>query len=52
MTESKPDLGVRIGPLRLKNPVMAASGTFGYGREYEDLFDPALLGGIIVKACL
>jgi len=49
MAESKPDLGVTIGPLKLKNPVLAASGTFGYGREYEDLFDPACLGGIVVK---
>ncbi|MCF8063510.1 MAG: dihydroorotate dehydrogenase [Deltaproteobacteria bacterium] len=44
-----PDLTVRVGPLRLKNPVLAASGTFGYGREFEPLFDPALLGGIVVK---
>lgn len=49
MNEANPDLSVSVGPLRLKNPVMAASGTFGYGREFESLFDPALLGGIIVK---
>ncbi len=49
MNEIHPDLRVSVGPLRLKNPVMAASGTFGYGREFESLFDPALLGGIIVK---
>ncbi|NPA38036.1 MAG: dihydroorotate dehydrogenase [Chlorobi bacterium] len=35
--------------LKLKNPVMTASGTFGYGEEYEDFFDISQLGGIIVK---
>jgi dihydroorotate dehydrogenase (NAD+) catalytic subunit len=49
MNEHAPDLRVHVGPLELKNPVMAASGTFGYGQEYADLFDPSLLGGIIVK---
>ncbi len=49
MNEANPDLSVSVGPLRLKNPVMAASGTFGYGREFEPLFAPALLGGIILK---
>jgi len=43
------DISVDVGPLRLKNPVMTASGTFGYGREYESLVDPNLLGAIIVK---
>lgn len=46
---NSPDLTVRLGPLTLKNPVMTASGTFGYGRDFELLFDPAVLGGIIVK---
>ena len=49
MRDMEPDLSVRVGPLRLKNPVLAASGTFGYGQEYESLFDPSLLGGIVVK---
>ena len=31
----KPDLSVKLGPLELANPVMTASGTFGYGSEYE-----------------
>ena len=31
------DLNVKLGPLSLKNPVMTASGTFGYGEEYDDL---------------
>ena len=44
-----PDLSVNLGFMELKNPVMTASGTFGYGREYESLVDPNLLGAIIVK---
>ena len=43
------NLSVNIGNLRLKNPVMTASGTFGYGEEFADLIDLNSLGGIIVK---
>ena len=43
------DLSVRIGPLTLKNPLIAASGCFGYGVEYADLIDLASLGGIVSK---
>jgi dihydroorotate dehydrogenase (NAD+) catalytic subunit len=43
------DLSVSIGSLKLKNPVLTASGTFGYGLEYAELFDISQLGGIIVK---
>lgn len=43
------ELNVNIGKLALKNPVMTASGTFGYGIEYADLIDIARLGGIFVK---
>ena len=43
------DLSVKIGPLVLKNPVMTASGTFGYGREYHRLFDITRLGAVVVK---
>jgi dihydroorotate dehydrogenase (NAD+) catalytic subunit len=43
------DLTVTIGSLTLKNPVMTASGTFGYGMEYADFFDISRLGGIVVK---
>lgn len=43
------DLTTHIGSLTLKNPVMTASGTFGYGLEYADLVDLGQLGGIIVK---
>lgn len=44
-----PDLEVSIGEIRLKNPVMTASGTFGYAREFEGLVDLNRLGAIIVK---
>jgi len=44
-----PDLHVRIGQLILKNPVLTASGTFGYGIEFKDLVDLRRLGAIIVK---
>ena len=43
------DLAVQIGSLRLKNPVVAASGCFGYGVEYADLVDLSTLGGVVVK---
>lgn len=43
------DLKVRVKDLQLKNPVMTASGTFGYGEEYADFVDLNKLGGIIVK---
>jgi dihydroorotate dehydrogenase (NAD+) catalytic subunit len=43
------DLRVKIGNLDLKNPVMTASGTFGYGVEFTDFIDLSKLGGIIVK---
>src|SRR5512133_2316231 len=43
------DLKVKIGSMILRNPVMTASGTFGYGPELEDFIDIASLGGIIVK---
>ena len=43
------DLSVNIGNLSLKNPVMTASGTFGYGIEFEDFVDLEQIGGIIVK---
>ena len=42
-------LNVNIGDLQLKNPVMTASGTFGYGMEYTDFIDIERLGGIFVK---
>ena len=43
------DLSVRIGTLLLKNPLIAASGCFGYGVEYADVVDLSSLGGVVVK---
>jgi len=43
------DLNINIGKLQLKNPVMTASGTFGYGSEYSDFLDLSRIGSIIVK---
>ncbi len=44
-----PDLSVSIGPLHLQNPVLTASGTFGYAEEFVDFFDLNRLGGIVTK---
>lgn len=50
MADDRPiSLAVDLGPLRLKNPVMVASGTFGYGQEYAALVPPEQLGGVVVK---
>ncbi|HEY8240610.1 MAG TPA: dihydroorotate dehydrogenase [Kiritimatiellia bacterium] len=50
---AKPDMSVNFGGIRMKNPVMVASGTFGYGPEYADLVDLNKLGAIVVKGiCL
>lgn len=43
------DLSIKIKNLTLKNPVMTASGTFGYGEEFAEFFDLSLLGAIVVK---
>lgn len=43
------NLSVKIGDLELKNPVLTASGTFGYGEEYADFIDLSRLGGFVVK---
>ncbi|MDR2726264.1 MAG: dihydroorotate dehydrogenase [Candidatus Adiutrix sp.] len=45
----EPDLTARLGPLTLKNPVLTASGTFGYGLELKDFCPPESLGAVIVK---
>ena len=42
-------LEVKKGKLNLKNPILTASGTFGYGQEFESFFDVSLLGGITIK---
>ncbi|MGD8371586.1 MAG: dihydroorotate dehydrogenase [Syntrophobacterales bacterium] len=50
MTSDKSiNLAVDLGPLHLKNPVMVASGTYGYGQEYAELVPPESLGAIVVK---
>jgi dihydroorotate dehydrogenase (NAD+) catalytic subunit len=49
MAVEQPDMRTSIGSLRLKNPVMTASGTFGYGEEYGSLVNLHRLGAIIVK---
>jgi len=49
LMEIKPELKTDIGGIELKNPVMTASGTFGYAREFKELVDLNRLGGIIVK---
>jgi dihydroorotate dehydrogenase (NAD+) catalytic subunit len=46
---TKIDLEVRIGSLRLRNPVLVASGIIGYGKEYERLVDLSKIGGIVTK---
>jgi len=43
------DLSVKIGALRLRNPILAASGTFGYGLEFAHLVDLNRLGGLVTK---
>lgn len=49
LEKESPSLMVELGPLRLKNPVMAASGTFGYGEEYGRVVPLRRLGAIITK---
>ena len=43
------DFATRLGPLTLRNPLMAASGCFGYGVEYAHAFDLSTLGAVVVK---
>jgi dihydroorotate dehydrogenase (NAD+) catalytic subunit len=49
MSTAPPNLGVTLAGLKLNNPVMTASGTFGYAREFESLMDLNRLGAIVVK---
>lgn len=50
MTAAKaPDLSVNVAGIPLKNPIIAASGTFGYGAEFEDVVHLSKLGGFVVK---
>ena len=48
--KQKPDLSVKVAGVRFSNPVLVASGTFGYGEEYSALIDLSKLGGIITKS--
>lgn len=48
-SRNAPDLSVSVAGIRLKNPVIAASGTFGYGLEFEDIVHLDRLGGFVVK---
>jgi dihydroorotate dehydrogenase (NAD+) catalytic subunit len=47
--DASPDLSVSFAGIQLKNPVIAASGTFGYGVEFEDVVHLSKLGGLVVK---
>ena len=46
---ASPDMTARLCGLVMKNPIIAASGTFGFGREYDEIYDIGQLGGICVK---
>lgn len=48
-SNNQPSLSVAVGPLRLQNPLLTASGTFGYGAEYAPFIDLNCLGALIVK---
>ena len=43
-------INIELPGLQLKNPIMPASGCFGFGREYAQLYDLSLLGAIMIKA--
>ncbi len=49
VSSGKPDLSVSFAGIQLRNPIIAASGTFGYGVEFEDVVHLDRLGGIVVK---
>jgi len=46
---TKPDLNIEFAGVKFKNPIVAASGTFGFGREYGEFYDLSEIGGICVK---
>lgn len=45
----EPSLATKVGPIKLKNPVMPASGCFNYGLEFEHAYDLSVLGGVVNK---
>jgi dihydroorotate dehydrogenase (NAD+) catalytic subunit len=49
LIKTKPDLSIDLAGIKLKNPVLTASGTFGYGEEFAEFVDLNRLGGVIVK---
>lgn len=49
MASESPDLSIQIGALTLRNPVIIASGVFGYGEEYRELIDLSRIGAVITK---
>ncbi len=49
MSDTRPSLEVNVAGIQMKNPVMTASGTFGYGNEYVDFIDLNQIGAIVVK---
>ncbi len=50
MSASPVSLATTLGPLELRNPILAASGAFGYGDEYRAFFDNSILGGFVTKS--
>ena len=49
MSDTHPSLQVSVADIRMRNPVMTASGTFGYGSEYIDFIDLNQIGAVVVK---
>ena len=52
MSGIQPSLEVEVAGIRMKNPVMTASGTFGYGSEYVDFIDLNQLGAVVVLSLI
>ena len=50
MAGKKADLSLKIAGISFTNPIIAASGTFGYGREYSDVIDVSRLGEFVRRA--
>lgn len=50
VNEKKPDISVKLAGVHLENPVMPASGTFGYGMEFKELYDLNMLGAVVTKS--
>ncbi|MBQ6395682.1 MAG: dihydroorotate dehydrogenase, partial [Atopobiaceae bacterium] len=48
---SIPNMAVDLGGIHLKNPINTASGTYGYGKQFEAFYDVSVLGAITTKGC-